>query len=101
MSRVMEASRECGADVAQIKEPMRKSLLRYWAGAGALLVIMTSASQAIVLNAICEEDFLGFSYGFRPGRGPNNAFIPGNMQIPQIFGAGLIYGTSHQRARCD
>jgi group II intron reverse transcriptase/maturase len=26
-----------------------------------------------VLNAICEEDFLGFSYGFRPGRGPHDA----------------------------
>ena len=23
-----------------------------------------------VLNAIYEEDFLGFSYGFRPGRSP-------------------------------
>jgi group II intron reverse transcriptase/maturase len=26
-----------------------------------------------VLNAIYEVDFLGFSYGFRPGRGPHNA----------------------------
>ncbi len=26
-----------------------------------------------VLNAICEADFLGFSYGFRPGRSPHNA----------------------------
>ena len=26
-----------------------------------------------VLNAICETDFLGFSYGFRPGRGPHDA----------------------------
>jgi group II intron reverse transcriptase/maturase len=26
-----------------------------------------------VLNAIYEEDFLGFSYGFRPGRGPHQA----------------------------
>ena len=26
-----------------------------------------------VLNAIYESDFLGFSYGFRPGRGPHNA----------------------------
>lgn len=26
-----------------------------------------------VLNAIYEEDFLGFSYGFRPGRGAQNA----------------------------
>src|SRR5260221_1138250 len=25
------------------------------------------------LNAIYEEDFLGFSYGFRPGRGPHGA----------------------------
>jgi hypothetical protein len=26
-----------------------------------------------VLNAIYEEDFLGFSYGFRPGRGTQDA----------------------------
>ena len=26
-----------------------------------------------VLNAIYESDFLGFSYGFRPGRNPHNA----------------------------
>ena len=26
-----------------------------------------------LLNAIYEEDFLGFSYGFRPGRGPHDA----------------------------
>src|SRR5438876_11754808 len=26
-----------------------------------------------VLNAIYETDFLGFSYGFRPGRGPHDA----------------------------
>jgi RNA-directed DNA polymerase len=25
-----------------------------------------------VLNALYEEDFLGFSYGFRPGRGPHD-----------------------------
>jgi retron-type reverse transcriptase len=28
---------------------------------------------AEVLNAIYEEDFLGFSYGFRPGRGAHDA----------------------------
>jgi len=27
----------------------------------------------VVLNAIYEEDFLGFSYGFRPRRGPHDA----------------------------
>jgi RNA-directed DNA polymerase len=26
-----------------------------------------------VLNAVYEEDFVGFSYGFRPGRGPHHA----------------------------
>ena len=26
-----------------------------------------------VLNAVYEEDFLGFSHGFRPGRGPHDA----------------------------
>jgi group II intron reverse transcriptase/maturase len=33
------------------------------------------AQQALVmvLNEIYEEDFLGFSYGFRPGRGPHDA----------------------------
>ena len=28
---------------------------------------------ATLLNAIYEEDFLGFSYGFRPGRGAHDA----------------------------
>ena len=28
---------------------------------------------AAVLSAIYEEDFLGFSYGFRPGRGTHDA----------------------------
>ena len=30
-------------------------------------------AAAAVLNAIYEEDFLGFSYGFRPGRGAHDA----------------------------
>jgi group II intron reverse transcriptase/maturase len=30
-------------------------------------------ATASVLNAIYEEDFLGFSYGFRPGRGAHDA----------------------------
>ena len=30
-------------------------------------------AAAAVLNAIFEEDFLGFSYGFRPGRGAHDA----------------------------
>jgi RNA-directed DNA polymerase len=30
-------------------------------------------ATAVVLNTIYEEDFLGFSYGFRPGRGAHDA----------------------------
>ena len=30
-------------------------------------------AAVMVLNAIYEADFLGFSYGFRPGRGPHDA----------------------------
>ena len=34
---------------------------------------VVQGATALVLNAIYEEDFLGFSYGFRPGRGPHDA----------------------------
>ncbi len=34
-------------------------------------------ATAVLLNAIYEEDFLGFSYGFRPGRGAHDALVVG------------------------
>ena len=34
---------------------------------------IVQGAVAMVLNAIYEEDFLGLSYGFRPGRGPHDA----------------------------
>jgi RNA-directed DNA polymerase len=34
---------------------------------------IVQGATVIVLNAIYEEEFLGFSYGFRPGRGPHDA----------------------------
>ena len=34
---------------------------------------IVQGATVMVLNAIFEEDFLGFSYGFRPGRGPHDA----------------------------
>ncbi len=36
-------------------------------------VKIVQGACAMVLNAIYEEDFLGFSYGFRPGQGPHDA----------------------------
>ncbi len=35
--------------------------------------VQRGAYLALVLNAIYEEDFIGFSYGFRPGRGAHDA----------------------------
>jgi group II intron reverse transcriptase/maturase len=34
---------------------------------------IVQGAVVMVLSAIYEEDFLGFSYGFRPGRGPHDA----------------------------
>lgn len=34
---------------------------------------IVQGATVMVLNAIYEGDFLGFSYGFRPGRGPHDA----------------------------
>jgi RNA-directed DNA polymerase len=42
-------------------------------GIAALEDKIVQRALVAVLNAIYEEDFLGFSYGFRPGRGQHNA----------------------------
>jgi RNA-directed DNA polymerase len=42
-------------------------------GIAALEDKIVQRAVAGVLNAIYEEDFLGFSYGFRPGRSPHDA----------------------------
>src|SRR3954449_5475514 len=39
----------------------------------ALVDKIVQKATVAVLNAIYEEDFLGFSYGFRPGRGQHDA----------------------------
>ncbi len=48
----------------------------------------------MVLNAIYEEDFLGFSYGFRPGRGQHDALDAlvvgiGNTKVNWILDADI------------
>jgi RNA-directed DNA polymerase len=42
-------------------------------GVASLEDKIVQRAVAEVLNAIYEEDFLGFSYGFRPGRSPHEA----------------------------
>ena len=49
-------------------------LTKTWALAiAALEDKIVQGASAMVLNAIYEGDFCGFSYGFRPGRGPHDA----------------------------
>ena len=44
-----------------------------------------------LLNAIYEEDFLGFSYGFRPGRGAHDALAVGitSTKVSHILDADI------------
>src|SRR5208337_621878 len=42
-------------------------------GIAALEDKIVQRAMVEILNAIYEEDFLGFSYGFRPGRGQHDA----------------------------
>src|SRR5437667_293485 len=42
-------------------------------GIAALEDKIVQRATVEVLNAVYEADFLGFSYGFRPGRGPHDA----------------------------
>jgi group II intron reverse transcriptase/maturase len=51
------------------KEDGRKRPL----GVAALEDKIVQQAVVTVLNQIYEEDFLGFSYGFRPGRSPHQA----------------------------
>jgi len=47
--------------------------VQYELTVGALEDKIVQRAVVEVLNAIYEEDFLGFSYGFRPGRSQHDA----------------------------
>ena len=60
-----------------------------------------------VLNAIYEEDFLGFSYGFRPGRGQHDALDAlavgiGRRKVNWILDADIagFFDSVSQRMAC-
>lgn len=44
---------------------------------------VVQASVAVILNQIYEEDFLGFSYGFRPGRHQDQALDALSVALTQ------------------
>lgn len=52
-------------------------------GITALQDKIVQRATAEVLNAVYEEDFLGFSYGFRPGRDQHNALDAVTVAIEQ------------------
>jgi hypothetical protein len=54
-----------------------------------------------VLNAIYEEDFLGFSYGFRPGRKPHDALDALAVGIKRCEGTSLTTRSLATSERCQ
>jgi len=53
-------------------------------GIAALEDKIVQQAVVVVLEQIYEEDFLGFSYGFRPGRGPHAALDALNVAIERM-----------------
>jgi RNA-directed DNA polymerase len=76
--------------------------VHYAAHVAALEDKIVQRATAALLNAIYEEDFLGFSYGFRPGRGPHDALDAlavgiGNTRVNWVLDAdiaGFLEGTA-------
>ncbi len=60
-------------------KPSRRVLIPKWDGTDRALGVVALEDKIVqgavaeVLHAIYEEDFVGFSYGFRPGRSPHDA----------------------------
>jgi RNA-directed DNA polymerase len=71
-ARESSAGRLSGQAVAPGVNPKTDGRLRPL-GIAALEDKIVQRALVEVLNAIYETDFLGFSYGFRPGRGPHEA----------------------------
>ena len=60
--------------------------------------VVQRATTAL-LNAIYEEEFLGFSYGFRPGRGQHDALDALHVGIDSRMGQALPRYCSWRRVR--
>ena len=60
----------CGSEPAEPRAGTKPDGGRRPLAMAALEDKIVQRAAVAALNAIYEEDFLGFSYGFRPGRGP-------------------------------
>jgi len=58
-------------------------------GVAALEDKLVQQAVATILNQIYEEDFLGFSYGFRPGRSQHDALsyalLKKKVVLPSLY----------------
>jgi len=58
---------------------------------------IVQGALVMILNVVYEEHFLGFSYGFRPGRGPHDALdaLAAGIDVRKVFTSSTpTYGTS-------
>jgi len=72
--RTLADGDSCGADTRRMQcRGVRRVHIKKSSGGQRPLGILTLEDKLVqratttVMNAICEVDFLGFSYGFRPG----------------------------------
>ena len=64
---------DVSSEIRAARSHLARRFLKNPLGIAALEDKIVQRALVEVLNAIWEEDFLGFSYGFRPGRGQHDA----------------------------
>src|SRR3954464_5527561 len=97
LDRRIESLHERGHRGASGALPARRGFIPKADGSQRPLAIaaledkIVQRATAAVLNAIYEDDFLGFSYGFRPGRGAHDALAVGitSTKVSHILDADI------------
>ena len=92
-ARSLVSEQSLRADLAKQQNPKDHWTTRHYAASVATLEDkIVQRAVAGVLNAVYEADFLGFSYGFRPGRGSHQAL---DAPVAGIYRRGRDRGGRH------